>query len=89
MLELHRFWRGAFDSVRNSRRQQYESVLLKLDGQSAIDMQCANACQAVMQACRLAGVEAQSPAIAYVADCEMSYTDVKRSQKMIQDHVRI
>jgi hypothetical protein len=52
-----------------------------------MNSQCANACQAVMQTRRLAGVEAHSPAITYVADREMRDADIEHGQQMIQDGV--
>ncbi len=36
-----------------------------------------------MQTCRLAGVEAHSPAVTYVADREMGYAYIKDGQQMI------
>lgn len=61
---------------------------LNLNRRCAMNSQCANAFQAVMQARRLARVKAHSPAITYVADRKMGHTDVKDGQQMIQDHVR-
>mgnify|MGYP003668824789 CR=1 len=61
---------------------------LKLNWRSAMDSQRTNTCQAVMQTRRLAGVKAHSPAIAYIADREMGYTDIESGQKMIQDRMR-
>ena len=87
MLESHSFWRGAFETVRNARRQQYESVRLELNGSRATNGKCANARETVVQTRRLASVGAQSPAIAYVADRKIRYSDVEHGQQMIQDDV--
>jgi hypothetical protein len=45
--------------------------------------ECADPLQTVMQTCRLAGIEAHSPTITYVANREVSNTDVKGGQQMI------
>ena len=88
MLESHWFWRGAFETVRHPRRQEYESVRLELNRERALNCQCANTGQAVMQTRCFAGIEAQSPAMTYVADREMGYADIEDGQQMIQDDMR-
>jgi len=43
----------------------------------------ANPLQAVMQTCRLTGIEMHPPTVTYVAERKVSNTDVKGGQQMI------
>lgn len=56
---------------------------LKSNGSGAMNGEGANPLQAVMQTCRLTGIEMHPPTVTYVAERKVSNTDVKGGQQMI------